>query len=145
MPQLVEAVRAYADHEEAVLREATELRGRAGQYADIAERDAIERKLAGDIGRLVLLAEAYPDLKADDNFRQLMGDLVEVEDHIQHARRFYNGAVRQLNTRVQQIPDLLVARLTGFREAEFFSAAIEARAVPDVARILGPGSRPAGN
>lgn len=137
VPQLVEVVRAYAGYERSVLREVTELRGRAERSSEVSERDAAEQALAGGIGRLVLLAEEYPDLKAGESFRQLMADLVEVEDHIQHARRFYNGAVRELNTRVQRIPDLLVARLTGFREAEFFSAGIEARATPRVAELLG--------
>ncbi len=67
----------------------------------------------------------------------LLTDLVDVENHLQQARRFYNGAVRQLNARVQRLPDLMVARLCGFRAAEFFSAEIEARAVPEVRRLLG--------
>lgn len=137
VPQLVESVRAYAGYERSVLREVTELRGRAERSSAVAERDEVERALADGIGRLVLLAEEYPDLKASESFRQLMTDLVEVEDHIQHARRFYNGAVRELNTLVQRFPDLLVARLTGFREAGFFSAGIEARATPRVAELLG--------
>lgn len=140
VPQLVEAVRAYAGYERSVLREVTELRGRAERTSGVAERDEAEQALAGGIGRLVLLAEEYPDLKAGESFRQLMADLVDVEDHIQRARRFYNGAVRELNTYVQRFPDLLVARLTGFREAEFFSAGIEARATPQVARLLGAGA-----
>lgn len=141
VPQLVEAVRAYAGYEQSVLSEVTELRGRAERSADPADRDRAEQALAGSIGRLILLAEDYPELKAGENFRQLMVDLVEVEDHIQHARRFYNGAVRQLNTRIQQFPDLVVARVAGFREGTFFSAEIEARAVPNVARVLGEGNR----
>lgn len=140
VPQLVEAVRAYAGYERSVLREVTELRGQAERTSGVTERDEAEQALAGGIGRLVLLAEEYPDLKAGESFHQLMADLVDVEDHIQHARRFYNGAVRELNTRVQRFPDLLVARLTGFREAEFFSAGIEARATPRVARLLGEGA-----
>jgi LemA protein len=144
VPRLVEAVRAYAGHERSVLREVTEARARAeGSRAEgssaVAERDAAERALAGGIGRLVLLAEDYPDLKAGESFRQLMADLVEVEGHLQHARRFYNGAVRELNTRIERFPDLVVARLAGFREAEFFSAGIEARTAPDVARPLAGG------
>lgn len=139
VPRLVEAVRAYAGYEQSVLREVTELRGRAEASTAVAERDQAERALAGGIGRLVLLAEAYPDLEAGESFRRLMADLVEVEGHLQHARRFYNGAVRDLNTRIQRFPDLVVARLTGFREAELFSAGIEARAAPEVARVLGAG------
>lgn len=140
VPRLVESVRGYAGFEKSVLREITELRGRAEQSTQVAERNEAEQALAGGIGRLVLLAEAYPDLKAGENFRQLMGDLVEVENHLQHARRFYNGAVRELNTRVQSFPDLVIARATGFHEEEFFSAGIEARAVPEVAGVLGGGA-----
>ncbi|MEJ2176008.1 MAG: LemA family protein, partial [bacterium] len=70
--------------------------------------------------RLVLLQEAYPQLKADANFRQLSESLVEVEDHLQYARRFYNGAVKQYLTRIESFPDLIVARLLGFRPEPFF-------------------------
>lgn len=135
VPQLVEAVRAYAAYERNVLEEVTNLRSRAAEANDVADRDRAESELAGGIKRLLLLAEDYPDLKASDNFRQLMDELVSVEDHLQHARRYYNGAVRQFNTRVQQFPDLIVARALGFREAEFFSADIEARVAPEVAGL----------
>ncbi len=137
VPQLVEAVRAYAGYEQRVLEDVTRLRGEARQAGEVADRDAAEQALAGGIGRLVLLAEAYPELKAGDNFRQLVSELTEVEDHIAHARRFYNGAVRQLNDRVQHIPDRFIAGPFGFREASFFSAGIETRQVPDVAARLG--------
>ena len=72
------------------------------------------------LGRLVLLQENYPALKADQNFRDLAAKLVDVEDHLQNARRFYNGAVKQYITRLQTFPDVIVARLFAFREAEFF-------------------------
>jgi LemA protein len=137
VPQLVESVRAYAGYEQRVLEDLTRLRGTARQAGDVGERDAAEQALAGGIGRLVLLAEAYPELKAGENFRQLVSELTEVEDHIAHARRFYNGAVRQLNDRVQHIPDRFVAAAFGFREAAFFSAGIETRRAPDVAERLG--------
>lgn len=140
VPQLVEAVRAYAGHEQTVLEDVTVLRGRARDKAeradDLAERDAAEQALAGGLGRLVLLAEAYPDLKAGENFRQLVTELTEVEDDIAHARRFYNGAVRQLNDRVQHVPDRFVAGPFGFRAEAFFSAGIETRRAPDVGRAL---------
>lgn len=132
VPQLVEAVRAYAAYERNVLEEVTALRLRAAEASEVADRDQAESQLAGGIRRLVLLAEDYPDLKASDNFRQLADELVSVEDHLQHARRYYNGAVRQLNTRIQQFPDLVVARTLGFREADYFSADIEARVAPGI-------------
>lgn len=135
VPQLVEAVRAYAAYERTVLDEVTRLRDRAASARDVAERDRAEVALAGHLPRLIALAEAYPDLKADRNFRQLMAELVEVEDHLQHARRYYNGAVRHYNTRVQQFPDLLVAALFRFTPSPFFSAEIESRVPPLVSGL----------
>src|SRR3546814_8760916 len=82
----------------------------------------IEGELEHALGRLVALQEAYPDLKASENFAQLQRDLVEVEEHLQYARRFYNGAVRDYNDAVQRVPDLLVARSFNFEAAEFFQA-----------------------
>jgi len=140
VPQLVEAVRAYAGYEQRVLEEVTRLRGNARQAGEVSERDAAEQALAGGIGQLVLLAEAYPELKAGENFRQLVSELTEVEDHIAHARRFYNGAVRQLNDRVQHVPDRFIAAPFGFREAAFFSAGIETRRAPDVGERPGNGT-----
>ncbi|NBB91887.1 MAG: LemA family protein [Gammaproteobacteria bacterium] len=142
VPQLVEAVRAYSGHEQRVLEEVTALRSRAREVEGKGQAQAMagaEVALAAGLGRLLLLAEDYPDLKATQNFQQLTRELVETEDLLSHARRFYNGAVRELNTRIQQFPDLLVARLTGFEEATFFSAEIEARSAPEVARLLGSG------
>lgn len=136
VPQLVEAVKGYAGFEKQVLQDVVALRGKARTAAGVEQRDGAEKALAAGIGRLIALAESYPDLKASGNFRRFMSDLVQVEDHLQQARRFYNGAVRQFNTRVQQFPDLVVARLFGFSAGEFFSAGIEARAVPEVRRLL---------
>lgn len=135
VPRLVEAVRGYAGFERSLLERVTELRARASDADDIDARDRNESGLAEGISRLVLLAEDYPDLKASENFRQLVDELVETEDFLQHARRYYNGAVRQFNTRVQQFPDLLVARILRFREAAFFSASIEARMTPSLAGL----------
>lgn len=132
VPQLVEAVRAYATYERKVLDEVVELRSRAVAAGDPEERDRAESALAGRLPRLLALAEDYPKLKADANFRRLMADLVDTEDHLQHARRYYNGAVRRYNTRVQQFPDLMVAGLFGFRLSPFFSADIVARVPPTV-------------
>jgi LemA protein len=138
VPRLVAAVRGYAGFERQVLEEVARLRGRAEEAVAVDERNAAERALAGGMGRLIAIAEAYPDLKASENYRNFMTDLVHVETHLQQARRFYNGAVLRLNTRVQRFPDLTVARLFGFRPAEFFSAEAEARAVPEVRRLLEP-------
>lgn len=139
VPQLVEAVRAYSGHEQRLLEEVTALRSRAREVEGKGQAQAMagaEVALAAGLGRLLLLAEDYPDLKASENFRQLTDELVATEDLLSHARRFYNGAVRDLNTRIQQFPDLLVARPLGFEEATFFSAGIEARSAPRVAGLL---------
>lgn len=129
-PQLVTAVQAYADYERTTLAAVTALRTRAAHATDLAERAQLEDELGSGIGRLLALVERYPDLKASDNFLQLQRDLVAIEDHLQYARRFYNGAVRQLNTRIERFPDLVVARLGGFQRGEFFEAAPAHRTPP---------------
>ena len=132
VPQLVAAVKGYAAHESAVLEAVTALRSRALGLQDPAELGQVEAELEQALGRLLLLREAYPDLKANENIASLQADLVDVEEHLQYARRFYNGAVRDLNDGVQRVPDVLVARSFGFREAAFFQAAADSRAAPVV-------------
>jgi LemA protein len=120
VPQLVEAVRAYAGYEKSLLTAVTELRGSALAAPGGVARFALERQLGERLQQLVLLQENYPQLKADANFRDLSTKLVEVEDHLQYARRFYNGAVKQYVTRLESFPDVLVARLFGFEPLPFF-------------------------
>ena len=132
VPSLVTAVQAYAGHEQAVLTAVTELRAQAMQAQAPGTLGTLESALQEGIGRLLALREAYPDLKASENFAQLQRDLVEVEEQLQYARRFYNGAVRDLNDGVQRVPDLLVARTFGFRDAEFFQADDAGRAAVKV-------------
>ena len=129
-PQLVTAVQAYADFERSTLATITELRTRARDAAQLADRARLEDELGTQIERLLALQESYPDLKASANFLQLQRDLVAIEDHLQYARRFYNGAVRQLNTRIEHFPEMIVARLAGFRRGEFFEASPQQRSVP---------------
>ena len=132
VPSLVTAVQAYAGHEQAVLTAVTELRAQAMQAQAPGTLGTIESALQEGIGRLLALREAYPDLKANENFAQLQRDLVKAEEQLQYARRFYNGAVRDLNDGVQRVPDLLVARTFGFRDAEFFQADDAGRAAVKV-------------
>ena len=132
VPALVSAVKAYAGHEQAVMATVTELRGQAMAAMAPARLGELESALEQGIGRLLALQEAYPDLKASGNFAQLQRDLVQVEEQLQYARRFYNGAVRDLNDTVQRVPDLLVARLFGFGNAEFFQAEDGGRAAVKV-------------
>lgn len=129
-PQLVSAVKAYAAHERTTLQSITELRARTREAAALADRAHLEDQLEVQIERLLALQESYPDLKASENFMQLSRDLVAIEDHLQYARRYYNGAVRQLNTRIEHFPDLIVARLAGFQRGEFFEANAEQRSAP---------------
>jgi LemA protein len=120
VPRLVEAVRGYAAYEKALLATVTGLRSAVLADKSLAARFGHERELGEGLKQLVLLQESYPQLKADANFRQLAQSLVEVEDHLQHARRFYNGAVKQYVTRIESFPDNVVAKLFGFRELPFF-------------------------
>ena len=120
IPKLVDAVKGYAAYESATLAEVTELRSRSEQSGNIAEIGGVETQLAGRFRHLVALAEDYPDLKADDAFLALQKDLTDVENTIQYARRYYNGAVRMLNTRIDSFPDTLVARMFRFISADYF-------------------------
>ncbi|HRN62503.1 MAG TPA: LemA family protein [Luteimonas sp.] len=122
VPSLVSAVAAYAGHERAVLEAVTELRAQALAQSSRPQLARVEDALEQAIGRLFALKEAYPDLKASENFAQLQRDLVEVEEQLQYARRFYNGAVRDHNDATQRFPDLIIARATGFGSEEFFEA-----------------------
>lgn len=132
VPQLVSAVRAYAGHEAAVLEAVTELRAQALTQTAPAKLGELESALELAIGRLFALKEAYPDLKANENFAQLQRDLVEVEEHLQYARRFYNGAVRDYNDATQRVPDAMIARGFGFAPTEFFQAGADERSAPAV-------------
>jgi LemA protein len=129
-PQLVTTVKAYATHERNTLETITELRARTKAAAGLADRARLEDQLGAQIERLLALQESYPDLKASENFMQLQRDLVAIEDHLQYARRYYNGSVRQLNTRIEHFPDLIVARLAGFQHGEFFEANAVQRSAP---------------
>jgi len=120
IPKLVDAVRQYAGYEQAVLTTVVELRNRSAALTAVADKAAVESHLGRGIHNLLALAEAYPDLKANQNFLQLQTDITEVENHIQFARRYYNGAVKVLNVRVESFPDNLVAKLFGFRTADYF-------------------------
>ena len=133
VPNLVRAVGAYARHEREALEEVTRLRGAAEAAGAVPERERSERGLREGIVNLLALVERYPDLKADANFRRLQDDLVEVEDHLQYARRYYNGAVRDFNTRIEQFPASLLAALCGWRLLDLFQVAeAEERAAPRI-------------
>ena len=118
IPRLVEMVKGYAGYERAVLANLTELRTQT--TASPAARTEVEKTVNSGVTRLVALAEAYPDLFASENFRDLHQKLVDTENQIQFARRYYNGAVNLYNNRIQRFPDLVIASSFGFKQAEFF-------------------------
>ena len=128
VPQLVTAVQGYVSYERGTLTTLTELRWRAVSAASLADKAAAEGELGKQIDRILALQERYPDLKASDNFLALQRDLVEIEDHLQYARRFYNGAVRDLNTKIETFPALIVARAAAFKPAEFFRSGADQEA-----------------
>jgi LemA protein len=132
---LVDTVKGYAAHERSVLEEVTQLRGaaRALPEGDVAARARAEAALSLSLGRLFALAENYPDLKASANFLELQRQLSALENELQMARRYYNGAVRNLNVLVQSFPSNLIAGLAGFRLGAFFELTDAGeRAVPQV-------------
>jgi len=133
VPPLVEAVRAYAAYEKATLSTVTELRASAlGFGTGPGEaRFGAERELGAKLKQLLLLQENYPQLKADANFRDLSAKLIDTEDQLQHARRFYNGAVNQYRNRLESFPHVIVARAFGFAPLPFFET--EDRAAVTVA------------
>jgi len=120
IPKLVAAVEQYARYEQSTLQTLIALRSQAVQASDVGEKGVLETRIGGGVRSLIALAEAYPELKADQSFLQLQGELTEVENHIQYARRFYNGSVRNLNTRIETFPDLIIARLFNYRPETFF-------------------------
>jgi len=127
VPQLVAAVKGYMGHERGVLTAVTELRAQAVALTSPARLGEVEGALEKALTQLFALKEAYPDLKANESFLQLQRDLVGVEDNLQYARRFYNGAVRDYNTAIQRFPEMVIANAGGFTEREFFHADEEDR------------------
>jgi LemA protein len=121
VPNLVSTVEGYATHEREVLTQVTAHRTDAVKAGSIQATAQADNAFTAMLGRLMAVAEAYPDLKADDNFRQLQTELTEIEEELQGARRYYNATVRDLNTRVQSFPDTLLARPMGFSEEPFYT------------------------
>jgi LemA protein len=134
IPQLVRAVDQYAGYERATLEAVTSLRAEAIDIArSVRPRDLgrKEAELSEGVKQLIAVAENYPDLKADENFLNLQNELAETENYLQFARRFYNGSVRQLNTRIESVPSNFVASLFGFEPRDFYQkASDEAANVP---------------
>lgn len=120
IPNLVSTVKGYAAHEKGTLEEVIRLRGVAQNAQGVGETAQAQGLLGAALGKLFALAENYPDLKANANFAQLQASLGEIEEQVQLARRYYNGAVRNLNIAVESFPSNLIAGRFGFEKAEFF-------------------------
>ncbi|HEX5203576.1 LemA family protein [Paractinoplanes rhizophilus] len=130
IPNLVETVRGYAAHERGTLDAVVAARGNAmsaAQGAGPASRAVAEGELTSALGRLFAVAEAYPQLKANENFAALQAELSTTEDKIAYARQFFNSAIQSYNNAVQTVPTNIVAALTGFRAREFYQAAGDER------------------
>ena len=140
VPNLVETVKGYAAHERGLFEDVTRHRAASIAASDVGGQATAERALAGSLDRLMAVAEAYPQLKASKNFLELQAQLALVEDQLQMARRYYNGAVRNLNTSIQSFPELILARLLGFKEQPFFE--IEDRAQAQAPQVAFPAGKP---
>ncbi len=135
IPNLVETVKGYAAHEKSTFEEVVKLRNQAQAVpaGDVAGRAQAEGLLGQALGKLFALAEAYPDLKANQNFVELQKSIETIEGEIQMSRRYYNGAARELNVKVESFPSNLVAGQFGFAKRDYFEITNEAdRAVPTV-------------
>jgi LemA protein len=120
IPNLVNTVKGYATHEKDVFEQVTAARTAAMGATGIAQKAQAENQLAGALKSLFAVSEAYPDLKANEGFQQLQSELVDTEDKIQAARRFYNGNVRDYNIKLQVFPTSLFAHMLGFTHRDFF-------------------------
>jgi LemA protein len=144
IPNLVETVKGYASHEKEVFEEVTKARAMAsGATGSPASQAAAEGPLVAALGRLMLVAEAYPDLKANQNFLALQTELSNTEDRLQTARRFYNANVRDYNRRVQAFPSSIIANMKGFKTEEFFEVDEALRGDAGVPKVNFAGGGPA--
>ena len=132
IPNLVETVKAYAAHERGLFEQIAAQRTAAQNATGVADKAAAEHDLSGSLRRLMAVAEAYPELKANQNFLTLQSQIAELEDQLQMARRYYNGTVREFNVDIQSFPEVLFAGVMGFREEHYFQIDAETGATPTV-------------
>ena len=133
IPNLIQAVKGYMGHEKGVLERVTELRTQAAQATDPAQRAVVEKQLSSALANIFAVAENYPDLKASQNFIDLQQNLSQIEDQIQLARRYYNGAARNLNISIESFPSNVIANQFKFTKAIYFELdKPEEREVPKV-------------
>ena len=132
IPNLVESVKGYATHENETLENVILARNQARGTKDIADKIESEGPLGSMLGRLMVVSEAYPQLRANENFMHLQGELANLEDEIEKARRYYNGTVRENNIKVKSFPSNIIASMFNFAEGTFFEIKGEAREAPKV-------------
>ena len=127
IPNIVETVKGYAKHEKETLEEVIKLRN--GAYDNMSDDEKIKanEKLSSGISKIMALAEAYPELKANENFKDLSNQLVKVEDEIANSRKYYNATVRDFNNKVEMFPSNIVAKLLGYKSKNMFEANEEER------------------
>jgi LemA protein len=134
LPNLIETVKGYAAHEKGVFEAVTKARAESISASTPAEASVAENHVQSALKSVFAVAEAYPQLQASQNYLQLQGELVDTEDKIQASRRFYNGGVRELNTKIKVFPNTLFVRGLGFSEREFFEVA-DAAAIAEPPRV----------
>ena len=142
IPNLVETVKGYASHERATFEEVTAARTAAMQAQGAAQQAQAENVLTAALGRLFAVAEAYPQLRASENFQALQGELSGTENRIQVVRQVYNDNVREYNERVQSVPSNIIAGMFGFKEEEFFEIGEDERATVGQAPQVDFGAQP---
>ena len=135
VPNLVETVKGYAAHERGTLDEVTQARAAAASAGDVAAKAQAESALTGALGKLMAVAEAYPDLKANQNFLQLQGELSDPENKIAAARRFFNNAVGEYNASIQRFPAVLIAGMAGFAPRDFFDVGADRAALNSAPQV----------
>ena len=132
IPNLVETVKGYAKHEEGTLTKVIEMRNKAVNASSVNEKVEANNELTGMLSRLMVIAEAYPELKANQNFVSLQNDLKDTEDKISYARQFYNDSAMMFNNLVEMFPSNIIANMFGFKKFEFFKVEEAAKEVPKV-------------
>jgi LemA protein len=135
IPNLVETVKGYAAHERGTLEAVTQARNAAVAAQGPAQQAAAENMLSGALRQLFALSEAYPDLKANTNFQQLQAELTDIENKLAAARRFFNNAVQEYNTGIQQFPAALFAGIFGFGPREFFDVGDERKTLDQAPQV----------